>query len=453
MLRRLAAGVGVNIFDKLVVAGTQFALVPLLALHWGLARYGTWIMLSTIPTFLAVGDLGLGTAAGTKMTIANARGERDAAIRIFHSAWLAILISSLVFAVLSVVVAWAMPAWLFGKTSGMDEASVRLTLLLLLFYTIAAVQGSIFFAGFRAAQQFAAGAFWNAIIILVENGMLIVAIVLHAQPPLAAATLLAGRIVGLVGQNVLLRKVVPWLPIGLGEARWAELRTLIAPAGAVMILPIAQSFLLQGTALALAAAAGPAAVPAFTATRTLSRIGLQLCWTMNAAMMPEVSAALGRRDHQTIAMLVFIMVCTSAALSVPFALGFALFGKWAVAQWSGHVILAPVSLIWTMAFGILCVGLWFPLSNLLLAADRQQSYTIIFLFLATIAVGISYLLSRSLGATGAGIALSGTDFIMLIVVVRLTRTHLASVRSILGAGTHALEHARAMMRNWKEKRS
>jgi O-antigen/teichoic acid export membrane protein len=426
VIRRVLGGVGANIFDKLVVTVTQLTMVPVMANAWGLHLYGLWVLMFTAPSFLAMGDFGFAQAAGTKMTMAVARGEREEAVHVFQSAWVAILLSSAALVAITAALTWLSPASAFGMNPGMPVAEVRLTLFLLMIYGIVAVQGSIFFAGFRAAGLFAVGAFWNAFIILIESGGVITAVLFGAQPLVAACTILAGRVLGLVGQNILLRQRVPWLTIGLRRASATETRSLFAPAGAVMLVPIAQAFYLQGSALALGAAAGQAAVPAFTAARTLSRIGMQMCWLFNTPLMPEFSAAAARRDGAAQAMMVLVTLLVSAVLVIPYALLFALVGREVIVAWTHGVIHSPQSLLWVMAGSILFGGFWFPVSNLILALNRHASYTGWFVAFAAFGMPGTFVLARWLGATGAGLSMMLLDLAMLVVIVLRARDILVS---------------------------
>jgi O-antigen/teichoic acid export membrane protein len=435
----VVGGVSANIFDKLVVTVTQLTMVPVMANAWGLHLYGLWVLMFTAPSFLAMGDFGFAQAAGTKMTMAVARGEREEAVHIFQSAWVATLLSSAALVGLTAALTWLLPASVFGSDPGMPVGEVRLTLFLLMIYGIAAVQGSIFFAGFRAAGLFAVGAFWNAIIILTESGFIITAVLLGAQPLAAAITILTGRVLGLIGQNILLRRRVPWLTIGLQRASAAETRSLFAPAGAVMLVPIAQAFYLQGSALALGAAAGQAAVPAFTAARTLSRVGMQMCWLFNTPLMPEFSAAAARRDRRAQAMMVLVTLLVSAALVMPYALLFAVVGREVILTWTHGVIHSPQSLLWVMAGSILFGGFWFPLSNLILALNRHASYTGWFVAFAVLGMPSTFVLARWLGATGAGLSMMLLDLGMLVVIVLLTRRLLVTGRELRTAVPAAMQ--------------
>lgn len=442
MIRRVLAGVGANIFDKLIVAGVQLTLVPVLSSAWGLHLYGLWLLLATVPSFLAMGDLGFGTVAGTKMTMARARGDQQEVVHIFQSAWAAVLLSSTVLTILAILLAWTVPAGLFGKDPGLPIGDVRITLTLLMLYGIAAVQGSIFFAAFRAAGLFAIGAFWNALIILIESGAVVGAVMLGAEHPVAAATLLIGRLVGLAGQNLLLRHYVPWLRIGLGKGTRAEMLSQLPLAGAVMLVPVAQSLVLQGTTIALGIAVGQAAVPAFTAARTLSRVGLQICWLFNTPMMPEFSAAAARDDRKAMATMALATLLVSTLLLVPYALLFALFGQQAIALWTGGVIQSSASLVGVMALVILLGGYWYPLSNLILARNMHGSYTRWYAVLAALSVALAWGLSYGYGATGAATAMAVLDGAMLLVIARLVIKVVATPREIGAAVPAMVDFAR-----------
>lgn len=442
MIRRVAAGIGMTALDKLVVAGTQLALVPVLAGRWGLDLYGQWLILATLPQFLSVSDFGFATAAGTRMTMTAARGERDEAVRIFQSAWRAILLSSAVILATLLALAWTLPDAIYG--AGAPIAEMRLTTALLAAYGVVAVQGSIFFAGFRAAQRFPLGALCNAVTLLVENAALVATVVTGGSPAAAAAAWLLGRIVGLCAQNMVLRRAVPWLRIGLARGSWAEARALLAPAGAVMLLPLAQALVLQGTALMVGAAAGQAAVPAFAATRTLSRVGLQLCWIVSTPLMPEFSAAVARGDRRRMAAMLLALLLFSMLLVAPFAIGFMAFGRTAITAWSLGAIVPPAGLVVAMGLTVLCGGLWYPVSNLVLACDRQARYTGWYLGLAAASLPLAYALVGVIGVAGAGVAMAALDLVMLIVIARLAQQVLATPAEIAEALGWLARHLRTL---------
>jgi len=418
MIRRVAAGIGMTTFDKLVIAGTQLTLVPVLASRWGLDLYGQWLLLATLPQFLSMSDFGFATAAGTRMTMAAARGDRAEALRLFQSAWRAILASSAAILTVLLALAWLLPASALGE--------LRTTFAVLAVYGVLAVQGGIVSAGLRAAGLFPIAAFWNAMVLLIENGALVATVLLGGGPLAAACAWLLGRMLGLAGQAILLRCRVPWLHLGLAQGNWREARALAAPAGAVMLLPAAQALVLQGTALMVGAAAGQAAVPAFAAVRTLSRVGMQMCWIVSTPLMPELSAVFARGERRRVAQIVAATLLFSGLLVVPFGLGFIIAGRWAVALWTDGAIVPAPGLVAAMGLTVVLGGVWYPLSNLILACGRQARYTVWYLGLALVGVPLAYGLATRWGATGSAVAMVAVDAAMLVVVARAARRYLAS---------------------------
>jgi len=446
-VRRLSWGVGANVVDKLMVSGSQLLTVAALSNAWGLHVYGVWVLLATVPTFLAMGDLGFASAAGVKMAMARARGHTNEVIAIFHSAWVAILASSAVLATLCIAVSLLAPIGFISFGSALSEFELRTTLLLLLLYGLVIVQGSILFAALRCDGRYAAGAFWHAGMMVLECVLVLATVHSGGGPVLAAAALLAGRVGGLLGQGILLRLQVPWLRLGFAQASWKELRSLIAPAGAVMALPFGQALALQGSAVMLGLAAGPAAVPAFTVARTLSRIGLQLCGLFNTALMPEASAVIARADRVTLAAMVLATMALSVVVAWPFALLFAVYGQEVVAAWSHGVIAVPDGVVPFMAIGMAAGGLWFPLSNLLLAANRPGSYTLVYAALAVLTLPATYVLGTGMGAAGAAgaaLALGALDVLMVAIILVLVCRILVGPRELLEVMERALRRLTAV---------
>jgi O-antigen/teichoic acid export membrane protein len=430
MIARIRNGVLANAFDKLVIAVTQLTLVAVQASHWGLHLYGAWILLSTIPSFLAVGDFGFATAAGNKMTMFVARGDQEAAVETFQSAWCAILISTAGIGLTFFSAIWLAPSAIIGVIRGIPIIEVRLIVTLLSVYGISVLQGSIFFSAFKCDGKFATGAMWNALIIMWESSLVILVVYLAGSPTAAASALVAGRISGLVAQNLALRKTVPWLTVGLKRATLREIGVLLVPAGTVMLVPLAQALFLQGAAIAVGLAAGQGAVPAFTASRTLSRTGLQACWLFNAALMPEFSVARARGDNVSQTSIVLFTVAVSIVLLLPFAVLLGTLGPYIIRVWTRGVVHAPSDLLWLMAATVVVGGLWYPLSNLILAVNRHASYSYAYVILAVGCLPLAYFLSLHFGAAGAAAAMLVVDLGMLTVLVSIGTRELADVSDL-----------------------
>lgn len=421
-LKRVTVGVAANVYDKLVIAGVQLLVVPVLAVHWGVEGYGAWVILAAVPSFLSVSDLGFATAAGNQMTMLAARGMHADTVRVFQSAWAVILTSSLLAVLGALLIVWSIPSVAWPSFSSMTPDSSRLTLSLLITYAVVSLQGSIFMAGFRCAGLFALGAFWSANTILFENVCMVVVVILGYGPEYAAATLVAARIFALLVQNLLLRINVPWLKIGFEKADRAEALGLLKPALAVLAVPLGQAAFLQGSTLALGAALSSMAVPVFTATRTFSRIGIQLTQLLTHAIMPEFSAAVARKDRRSEFLIVLLTVSVALAVALPFAIVLILFGPQLIALWTRQLIIPGRELVALMALTVVLGGFWSPLSNLILAINRHAGFALPFLFLSAATIPMTFVCSRLIGPAGAALSVVVLDFIMCVVIVKQAKT-------------------------------
>src|SRR4029077_1734002 len=84
---RLVRGLSATALSPIVTAVIQLSTVPCLLHFWGAAKYGDWLILSAIPSYLSLSDLGFGDASGSDMTMRVAAGDRHGAIETFQSSW------------------------------------------------------------------------------------------------------------------------------------------------------------------------------------------------------------------------------------------------------------------------------------------------------------------------------------------------------------------------------
>ena len=82
---RLFRGVGANAYSQAVSFSIQFGSVPLLLSAWGAHTFGLWLVISAIPSYLALSDFGFSAAASNDMTLAAARGAYAEARAVFQS--------------------------------------------------------------------------------------------------------------------------------------------------------------------------------------------------------------------------------------------------------------------------------------------------------------------------------------------------------------------------------
>lgn len=418
MGRRIVAGFGANVFDRIVGALVQLVLVPVFAIHWGVALYGLWIMLATIPGVLGLSDLGFSSAASARINMLAAKGEHDKAEGVLHSAWKVVLQMSALLAILGGGAVLLVPNSLLPKAPGFGTDEVRLTAALLLAYTLVMLQGTALQAIFRSTQRFAHGTFAFTLTVLLENVLAVSAVLLGYGPVEAAAALLVGRSLSVAIQALYLHRSTAWLRLGIAKASRDERRILQGPAIAAIAIVVGFAFVLQGSVVALGAVAGAAAIPAFTATRTLSRIGIQLAQMPTTPLMPEFAGVVARNERPLIAAMLLVVLTTSIAIALVFGLALATFGTWLVAVWTRGQIVASPALTLAMGGSAFFGILWNPMANMIMALNRHAAISYSYLALGAITLAGIFLTGAMWGTEAAAVAFLLLDAAMVALVFR-----------------------------------
>lgn len=422
---RIIKGTGANAFGQAIVIVVQLLLVPTMASTWGIDQYGRWLLLFTIPSYLALGDLGFATAAGTKMTMEVAAGRTDEALQIFQSATAAVLVVSTIVGAFLAVTIFLLPSSLFSSEPSI-AIEARWTLLVLAAYGLVCLQGSLLQAGYRSSGNYAIGTFLQACVLLAEGAIAMLMVKRGGSILEVAIGYLVTRCTFLAGQAWTLKLLVRWLSLGVKHSSRDNVRDLIRPALAVMALPTAQSLFLQGSAMILGITVSTAAVAIFTTVRTITRAGVQFTTLVNHALMPEAATAAALNQRLKLRKLFRLTVASSLIVTVPAATVLLLVGQQLVELWTAHAISPSYSLIAIMTAVMVVNGLWHPLSNLLLAINRQAAYSYIFLIAVLVALALGSALSRVFDEAGMAASILLLDLFMLQHVARHVRQTFAA---------------------------
>lgn len=392
--------------------------MPVLAAHWGLERYGLWSMLIAVPGLLLLSDLGFATAATVRMTMEIAQGRPEAARKTMHSASSVVLVACAVILAAGLSTAAFVPDATLGTLSAVSPAEVRGAIMSMTAYAVLICGGALLQALFRSNLHFATGSLLWTAMLLVENGLLVAAVVQGHGLVAGAVALLLGRLGGIAAGLVLAIRLKTGVLPGLSQADRSVRGELLKPALAAMAIPLGVTMILQGQVVALGLAAGAMAVPAFVATRTLSRLGLQIAQAIAHPIMPEFGAAAARADRPAMTRYFALVLLSSCAISAIFALPIALAGPQIIAAWSGGHISAPAELTRIMALSALFGGIWNPVSNLLLGVNQQKRFSLPLTGLAIIGFSVTLATGKIAGSSAAAMAIVGIDLVMLAIVLR-----------------------------------
>lgn len=400
-LRRISAGAGANVVNLIYQIMVTGLSVPVLTGAWGVEQYGIWIMLTALPAYLALSDFGFSTAATNDIAMHMARGATAKAVRVLHSVWaLNLIVSAVIVVGLGLIVGGA-ELWLPADS---PPAAYGWTILLLGGYAMLSLTSRTVLGVFRASGLYARGTLVYDTLQFCEGCISLAVAWFGGGFVGAAAALLIMRLINLLALIVMLQMMLPSLRLGIAQARLETLRQLLRPAAASMSIPIALALNMQGVALMVGLLVSPAAAAALSATRTVSRVAVQVISAVNRAMIPELSAAsaTGNVDAQRRITRINTLMLVFAA--VPAAVLFGVMGPWAIRIWTAGAIHPSSTMTSLLGLAMLLHCTWYFGTNLLSATNSHGRMTWGVLGASVVVILLAMTLPKVWGLTGAGIS-------------------------------------------------
>ncbi len=416
--RRVARGLSATALAPLVTAAIQLGTVPLLLHAWGPGKYGDWLILSAIPNYLTLSDLGFGDASGSDMTARVATGDRSGALRTFQSSWLLLNVVALFALTLVCAFAWLAPWQHWLGLSSLTRRESAATLSILGAYVVVTQQCGILESGFRCDGNFALGTFWHTVLRLGDAVLGCVVGVMTGQFFLVALTYLAARIVGTTWYGLLLRKKSPWLLLGIRHARAGTIKELAKPAAGFMALPVGYALSFQGFTILIGAVLGAVAVATFSTLRTLTRVNSQLLVMLAHALWPELSWAFGAGDISLARKLHRSIYKASLGLSLVSCSLLWMIGPLIYHLWIHDALRFNYTCFHVLIVVSIANALWYTSAVVSMSANAHYRLAISYLLGTAVSLAVGWTLISRWGITGAALSLLPIDLLMSFIVLR-----------------------------------
>lgn len=407
----------------------QLLSVPILLKFWGTAVYGEWLVLSAIPSYLSMSDIGFGNAAANEMTMQVAAGRYASALRTFQS------ISALVAAICAIALVLAgcliaaVPLPNLIHASSLPPSTIRRTLFLLSAYALVVLFSSTILAGFRCDGNYALGAVLQNSTRFLESLATIIAVANGAAFVRVALTLLTCRAICTTIMMLTLLGRSPWLTLGIRHADARELKRLLIPAVSFMAFPTGNALSLQGTIIVVGIVLGPIAATSFSTLRTLARFGYQLLEVVKNGTWPEFSVAYGRNDlalarklHRRACQFSFWCgICGVATLYLT--------GHWLFMRWTNGRVAFSKPVLTLLLASVLISSLWNTSSVVAVACNAHMKVAFVYALATAACTGLTVFFTRHFGLNGTAATLLLSDFLMCAYVIH-TSARLLSDRSV-----------------------
>jgi O-antigen/teichoic acid export membrane protein len=394
--QRVTRALAANAFGQVVTIATQLLLTPLFFRTWGAGLYGEWLILSSVPAYLTMADLGIGSAAGNEMAMRAGAGDHAGAQQTYRGAtWVGLMAGAGVMLV-GALLALAAAHLHWPRTELIPAADAGWLITLLTLNVALGFQGGVISAGFRAAGCNALAISLSNTSRLLEGLGMGVALLMGQGPLVLCAAALVIKAVMLLVQHLWLKAQCGWLFTPRVAADRQLVRRLIAPSLGFMAFPLGNALALQAPILIIGHALGGPAVAVFSAMRTLARLPMQIANAFNASVWPEMSRAHGAGDTALLRKLHRSSWAVALPLAAGAGLGLVLLGEWIGRLWLGpKVQVDPTVLLALVVVTVLSV-VWNASSVVMAAINAHARLGALYVLANGVCMGVAWWLTPTL---------------------------------------------------------
>ena len=326
--RRIRRGLAANLAAIATRIVVQFATLPILFAAWNVERVGTWLVLFSIPAYIALVGNAFAGAGGNAALAATREGDTSAASSHFRVAWTISTVSTLLLAVLFAGFSYALAPSMIGADSDVRVADAVQAAGWLALYIFATSQMAVLDVPFRVAERYSDHILLYNAASLIEIAVIAAAVVLTDSLATLAMALALTRCLAAFVILVAARQAAPSLfARGSERSGGSGLAALWRPSLAFMFIPLVFGLNLQGYVLLVGAVFGAALLAGFVATRTLTRL-LDLFTNLTYAMQFYESGYLEKDAQDVQRRLLATMTLVTLAVCLGFSLALLALGNW-----------------------------------------------------------------------------------------------------------------------------
>lgn len=399
----------------------QIAGIPLLLKYWGVNYYGEWLILFTIPSYIGMSDMGLGSSTTSELSILIQAGEEAEAREILRNTfWFILLIGGLPFLILALSV-FTLPWYDWLNFAAIVEGDFKVTFILLILYIYLALFLTLPLGYYRVRKIYHRERYISSFFRVLEFLLIVAAVMAGSKIVIVALIYLLVRMLQftfVLFDLTLKFREFRLLPFGFN---FKKISYLLKPGLSAMTIYLGQNLMTQGLVSIIGIALGSAQVVLFSTTRTLINMVKQVVGIINLSITSEFSYSFGARDFPLLRKLFRITNRVNAIIAFGMLTLLYFFGHWIFKVWTGGKveIIEPFFLLFLV--GTLFSSVWNVRLVLLVATNKLGYSGIMFLVNAVLLIVLNAFLIGYWGLTGMAISILVFELAMWIIMSNTTR--------------------------------
>jgi O-antigen/teichoic acid export membrane protein len=407
--RRAGLTASASFISKALTIVISFVSVPLTVHYLGSERYGVWLTIGSLLTWMSMTDFGIAGNALVNL-LADAHGKEDKRLAGQHAAsafWALVALSVSIGAIF--LFTFHLIPWptVFHVSSAVPAAELNRACAYSLIFFVVGFPLSMVSSVYGAYQDGFMANIWN----IAGSALALISLIVVAQmkgglPQLVLAISGTRIVVGLANVYYMFFRKYPWLMPRPSAVRWTSIKRLLSLGGNYMITQLAGLGIYQSQPMIITQMLGPSYVVIFVVAQKIVTLPNDLVFMATAPFISAYGEAKARADWGWINRAFRNSMLASLAFGVPATVGIALVAKPLIRIWAGKAAVPNTQVVlWLSVYTLICVGM-LSVGQLLCGLERADILAYSLSFCALCAIGLGIVFARWWGVGGVAFAMA-----------------------------------------------
>jgi O-antigen/teichoic acid export membrane protein len=389
--------------------GTGLVSVPLTVGYLGRERYGVWVTISSMLTWLAISDIGFGgNAMINALAEANGRDDHDSARELvstgFFSLTVLAALLTAIFAISFPFVSWP-SVFNYSSSDSLAHRELEQAVILAFLGFALVFPGGVVTAIFHGYQEGYLANCWAIVGQALSLACLVLVSRTRSGLPLLVLAYGGVRVLTTAASAGSLFWRRPWLIPSLGSISARGFRRLIGLGGKYLIVQLSSLGMFQSQPMIITQLLGPSQVGIFSVTQRLVSLPSMLIASANNSLFPAYGEARARGDWGWIRRTFRWSLIASTLFALCTMGPVVLVARPLIRIWAGADLVPSIPLVLLMAVYVFLAAVITPMSIMLAGLERVGAQALLGMINATLTVVLGIVLVPYWGLPGMGFAM------------------------------------------------
>ncbi len=409
--RRVGISASTSYLSKALTILISFVSVPLTVHYLGAERYGVWLTMSSLLTWISMTDFGL---AGNALVnaISEAHGKDDRVLAQQYTAstfWSLTVLSSLIG--LAFLIAFQYISWeaVFHVSDTFPRHELELACAFTLCTFVAGLPLNMLNSIYNAYQDGYVANLWG----IASNTLALITLVVVSQfhgglAPLVLAVSGTRMVVSFASALYLFRVRYPWLAPAPSAVRWPRIKRLFNLGSKYMVTQLAGLGIYQSQPFIITQLLGPSKVMIFVVTLKIVALPVDLAYIGTAPFISAFAEAKQRQDWHWVRHAFRRSTQATLLLCLPVTIAVAFGAKTMVRLLAGsQAVPDTATVLWLCLYSVIGVALMTS-GQLLCGVERVGTLAISLVAAAAATIGFAIIFAHwwELSGVAFGMALA-----------------------------------------------